>query len=47
MYNVLMRHVETVASRSEVLAHEILALLKGRPDAAEAVHNGDGAREEA
>ena len=43
-----MRHVETVASRAEVLAHEILALLKGRPGAAaEPVHNGDGAREEA
>jgi biopolymer transport protein ExbB len=48
MYNMLMRHVETVASRSEVLAHEILALLKSRPGAAaEPVHNGDGAREEA
>jgi len=48
MYNILMRHVETVASRSEVVAHEILALLKGRPGAAaEPVHNGDGAREEA
>ena len=48
MYNTLMRHVETVASRSEVLAHEILALLKGRPGAAtEPVHNGDRAREEA
>jgi biopolymer transport protein ExbB len=48
MYNVLMRHVETAASRSEVLAHEILALLKGRPGAAvEPVRNGDGAREEA
>jgi len=48
MYNTLMRHVETVASRSEVLAHEILALLKGRAGAAaEPVHNGDGAREEA
>ncbi len=48
MYNIFMRHVESVASRAEVLAHEILALLKGRAGAAaEAVHNGDGAREEA
>jgi biopolymer transport protein ExbB/TolQ len=47
-YNLFMRHVETAASRSEVLAHEILALLKGRPGgAALSVHNGDGAREEA
>jgi biopolymer transport protein ExbB len=48
MYNGLMRHVESVASRAEVLAHEILALLKGRPGAAaESVDTGDGAREEA
>jgi len=48
MYNICMRHVETVASRAEVLAHEILAVLKGRSGgAAETVHNGDGPRKEA
>ena len=49
MYNALTRHVESATSAAEVLAHEILALLKGRAagGAGDGLRASDAAEKEA